>query len=153
MLPRLLERSGPGEEGSITALYTVLVEGDDLHDPIGDAARGILDGHVVLSRRLATAAHFPSIDVLESISRVERAVLQPDQLALAATARRLLAAFRDARELIEVGAYAAGSDPDVDLAIMLRPQLDAFLRQRPDEVADDQAAWRQLAAVLAGTAS
>ena len=153
MLPRLLERTGPGAEGSITALYTVLVEGDDLQDPIGDTVRGILDGHVVLSRRLATAGHFPSIDVLESISRVERAVLQPDQLALAATARRLLAAFRDARELIEVGAYAAGSDPDVDLAIRLRPQLDAFLRQRPDEVADDQAAWRQLAAVLAGTAS
>jgi flagellum-specific ATP synthase len=153
MLPRLLERTGPGANGSITALYTVLVEGDDLQDPIGDTVRGILDGHVVLSRRLATAGHFPSIDVLDSISRVERAVLRPDQLALASTARRLLAAFRDARELIEVGAYAAGSDPDVDLAIRLRPQLDAFLRQRPDEVADDQAAWRELGAVLAGTAS
>ena len=153
MLPRLLERTGPGEHGSITALYTVLVEGDDLHDPIGDTVRGILDGHVVLSRRLATAGHFPSIDVLESISRVERAVLTPDRLTLAAVARRLLAAFRDARELIEVGAYAAGSDPDVDVAIALRPQLDAFLRQRPDEVVDDDAAWAHLGAVLAGSAS
>jgi flagellum-specific ATP synthase len=151
MLPRLLERTGPGPDGSITALYTVLVEGDDLQDPIADTVRGILDGHVVLSRRLATAGHFPSIDVLESISRLERAVLTPDQLALAATARRLLAAFRDARELIEVGAYAAGSDPDVDAAIALRPQLDAFLRQPPDDVVDAGASWSYLAAVLAGS--
>jgi flagellum-specific ATP synthase len=153
MLPRLLERTGPGANGSITALYTVLIEGDDLQDPIGDTVRGILDGHVVLSRRLATAGHFPSIDVLESISRVERAVLTPDQLTLASVARRLLAAYRDARELIEVGAYAAGSDPDVDLAIRLRPQLDAFLRQRSDEVVAADQAWRHLGAVLAGNAS
>jgi flagellum-specific ATP synthase len=153
MLPRLLERTGPGPVGSITALYTVLVEGDDLQDPIGDTVRGILDGHVVLSRRLATAGHFPSIDVLESVSRVERAVLQPRQLELTATARRLLAAHREARELIEVGAYAAGSDPDVDLAIALRPGLDAFLRQRPDEVADVDSSWQRLGAVLTGGAS
>ncbi|MDQ1287676.1 MAG: flagellum-specific synthase [Actinomycetota bacterium] len=151
MLPQLLERTGPGANGSITALYTVLVEGDDLQDPIGDTVRGILDGHVVLSRRLATAGHFPSIDVLESVSRVDRAVLDENQLALATTARRLLAAFRDARELIEVGAYAVGSDPDVDLAIQLRPQLEAFLRQRPNEVVDASAAWAHLAAVLAGS--
>lgn len=153
MLPRLLERTGPGAIGSITALYTVLVEGDDLQDPIGDTVRGILDGHVVLSRRLATAGHFPSIDVLESISRVERAVLGGEQLALAATTRRLLAAFRDARELIEVGAYAAGSDQDADLAIQLRPQLDAFLRQRPDEVVPNDAAWAHLRALFAGSGS
>jgi flagellum-specific ATP synthase len=152
MLPRLLERTGPGELGSITALYTVLVEGDDLLDPIGDTVRGILDGHVVLSRRLATAGHFPSIDVLESISRVERTVLSAERLALAAVARRLLAAYRDARELIEVGAYAAGSDPDVDLAIRLRPELERFLRQRPDEVVDADAGWGHLGAVLAGSA-
>jgi flagellum-specific ATP synthase len=153
MLPRLLERTGPGPDGSITALYTVLIEGDDLQDPIGDTVRGILDGHVVLSRRLATAGHFPSIDVLESVSRVERAVLSAEQLSLAATARRLLAAFRDARELIEVGAYAAGSDPDVDLALRLRPQLEAFLRQRPDEVADHDETWAYLGSVLAGSVS
>jgi len=150
MLPRLLERAGPGERGSITALYTVLVEGDDLQDPVGDTVRGILDGHVVLARRLATSGHFPSIDVLESISRVERAICTEDQLSLAATARRLLAAFRDARELIEVGAYAAGSDPEVDRAIQLRPALDGFLRQRPDGVVPVEQAWQDLAQLLGG---
>jgi flagellum-specific ATP synthase len=153
MLPQLLERTGPGANGSITALYTVLVEGDDLQDPIGDTVRGILDGHVVLSRRLATAGHFPSIDVLESVSRVDRAVLRADQLALATTARRLLAAYRNARELIEVGAYATGSDPDIDLAIALRPQLDAFLRQQSGEVVAAEKAWAHLGAILAGSAS
>ncbi|MBL8930936.1 MAG: FliI/YscN family ATPase [Kineosporiaceae bacterium] len=152
MLPRLLERAGPGAEGSITALYTVLVEGDDLQDPIGDTVRGILDGHIVLSRRLATAGHFPSIDVLESISRVERAVCTPDQLALAAVARRLLAAHRDVRELIEVGAYAAGSDRDVDLAIAVKPGLDGFLRQSPDGTVPAEKAWSDLAGLLGGPA-
>jgi flagellum-specific ATP synthase len=150
MLPRLLERSGPGEHGSVTALYTVLVEGDDLQDPIGDATRGILDGHVVLSRQLATAGHFPSIDVLESISRVERAITDPQDREVAATTRRLLAAWRDARELIEVGAYAAGSDPDVDLAIRLRPGLDAFLRQSWHEVVPAGQSWQLLRATLQG---
>jgi flagellum-specific ATP synthase len=148
MLPRLLERAGPGAAGTVTALYTVLVEGDDLHDPIGDTTRGILDGHVVLSRALATAGHFPSVDVLESVSRVERAVLPQDRRDLAAQARRLLAAFRDVRELVEVGAYAAGSDPVADRAIRLRPQLEALLRQAPDEICDPGQAWAQLAAVL-----
>ncbi|MEJ2577734.1 MAG: FliI/YscN family ATPase [Kineosporiaceae bacterium] len=150
MLPRLLERSGPGPDGSITAMYTVLVEGDDLQDPIGDAVRGILDGHVVLSRQLATAGHFPSVDVLESISRVERAVLPPERLALAGTARRLLAAWRDVHELVEVGAYAAGSDPDADLAIQRRPALLTFLRQSPDEVVPAATSWGLLAAAVQG---
>lgn len=155
MLPRLLERSGPGTQGSVTALYTVLVEGDDPQDPIGDATRGILDGHVVLSRALATAGHFPSIDVLESISRVERAITGPEQRQAAATVRRLLAAWRDARELIEVGAYAPGSDPDVDLAIRARPGLDAFLRQSWEDTVPAAASWQQLRTALdaAGTAA
>ena len=144
MLPRLLERAGPGADGSVTAMYTVLVEGDDLQDPIGDTVRGILDGHVVLSRTLATAGHFPSIDVLESISRVERAVLPPELLGMAQRLRRLMAAFRDAKDLIEVGAYAAGSNPDVDAAIRIRPQIEAFLRQAPDAVIDPEAAWTEL---------
>jgi len=150
MLPRLLERSGPGPRSAVTALYTVLVEGDDLQDPIADTARGILDGHIVLDRRLATAGHFPSIDVLESVSRVERAVIGPQEQALAAGARRLLAAWRDVRELVEVGAYAVGSDPDVDAALRLRPLLEEFLRQRPDEVCPPAESWARLAAVLAG---
>jgi flagellum-specific ATP synthase len=150
MLPRLLERSGPGTNGSITALYTVLVEGDDLQDPIGDTVRGILDGHIVLSRSLATAGHFPSIDVLESVSRVERAVLSPAQRHAAATLRRLMAAWRDIRDLVEVGAYAAGSDPDVDRAIALRHAIDAFLRQAPEEVVPVEESWSALASMLIG---
>ena len=152
MLPRLLERAGPGERGSITALYTVLVEGDDLQDPIGDTVRGILDGHIVLSRRLATSGHFPSIDVLESISRVDRAVCSPEQLRLAAQTRQLLAAHRDARELIEVGAYAMGSDADVDRAIALNGAITAFLRQSPDGVVPADEAWRALAELLGSVA-
>lgn len=148
MLPRLLERAGPGAIGSITALYTVLVEGDDMQDPIGDTVRGILDGHVVLSRALATAGHFPSIDVLESVSRVERAVLSRDQHELAVTFRRLLAAWREVRELVEVGAYKAGSDPIADVAIRLRPAIDAFLRQAPDEVLPIDDSWTALANLL-----
>jgi len=148
MLPRLLERSGPGVNGSITALYTVLVEGDDLQDPIADTVRGILDGHVVLSRRLATAGHFPSIDVLESISRVERVVLTREQHDLAITMRRLLGAWREVRELVEVGAYSAGSDPIADVAIRLKPSIDAFLRQAPDEVRPVAESWAELTRLL-----
>jgi flagellum-specific ATP synthase len=148
MLPRLLERSGPGRHGSVTALYTVLVEGDDLQDPIGDATRGILDGHVVLSRQLATAGHFPSIDVLESISRVERAITTAQNREVAGVTRRLLAAWRDARELLEVGAYAAGSDPDVDLAVQARAGIDAFLRQGWDDVVPAEKSWELLRGVL-----
>jgi flagellum-specific ATP synthase len=148
MLPRLLERSGPGVNGSITALYTVLVEGDDMQDPIADSVRGILDGHVVLSRELATAGHFPSIDVLESVSRVERIILSKEQHDLAITMRRLLAAWRDVRELVEVGAYAAGSDPIADVAIRLKPAIDAFLRQAPDEVVPIDDSWAQITRLL-----
>jgi flagellum-specific ATP synthase len=148
MLPRLLERAGPGAAGSITALYTVLVEGDDQQDPIGDTTRGILDGHVVLDRALATAGHFPSVAVLDSVSRVDRAVLPAGRLALASAARRLMAAYRDVRELVEVGAYAHGSDPLADRAIALRGELDAFLRQAPGDVADPEATWARLAAIV-----
>jgi flagellum-specific ATP synthase len=148
MLPRLLERAGPGANGTVTALYTVLVEGDDLQDPIGDTVRGILDGHVVLSRSLATAGHFPSIDVLESVSRVDRAVLSSSQHDQTVTVRRLLAAWREVRELVEVGAYAPGSDPLSDAAIRLRPAIDDFLRQAPDEVVPIAQSWAALAALL-----
>ena len=144
MLPRLLERTGPGAVGSITGLYTVLVEGDDLQDPIGDTSRSILDGHVVLSRRLATGGHYPSIDVLESLSRVAPVVTDREQMAAATTVRRLLAAHRDVRELVEIGAYAAGSDPDADRALALMPRINDFLRQRVDEPTRLDETWRAL---------
>lgn len=149
LLPRLLERAGPGEVGSITGLYTVLVEGDDHNEPVGDTARSILDGHVVLSRRLATAGHFPSIDVLESVSRVAPAVTTPQQRATATTVRRLLAAHREARDLIEIGAYVPSTNPDVDRALDLMPAIDAFLRQDLAESVDAAQAWTTLARVVA----
>jgi flagellum-specific ATP synthase len=147
-LPQLLERAGAAERGSITGLYTVLVDGDDMNEPIADAARSILDGHIVLSRRLATAGHFPSVEVLESISRVERGIISPERLALTAELRRLLAAYRDARDLIEVGAYAAGSNHVVDRAIELRDLIDAFLRQDVSVPTPADQSWAMLSALL-----
>ena len=148
LLPKLLERAGTDARGSITGLYTVLIEGDDLMDPIGDAARSILDGHMVLSRKLATSGHFPSIDVLESISRVAPAITTSEQRAHATMIRRLLAAYRDARDLIEIGAYVPGTNPDVDLAISLKETMDGFLRQDLHEHTPATDAWNQLAALV-----
>ena len=135
LMPRLLERAGAGEVGSITGLYTVLVEGDDMNDPVADNARAILDGHIVLSRRLATSGHFPSIDVLESISRVAPRIMTAEQIGQANELRRLLAAYRDAKDLIEIGAYVKGTNPTVDRAVKLQPALDHFLRQDATTVA------------------
>ena len=148
LLPKLLERAGAAERGSITGLYTVLVEGDDMNEPIADAARSILDGHIVLSRRLATSGHFPSIDVLESVSRLESAITTREQRALSRELRELLAAYRDAKDLVEIGAYARGSSPVVDRALELKPLIDAFLRQDVSEVCAADAAWAQLRALL-----
>ena len=150
MLPRLLERAGASERGSITGLYTVLVEGDDMLDPIGDAARAILDGHIVLSRALATAGHFPSIDVLESISRVGPAVTTPEQRAAATEMRRLLAAYREAKDLIEIGAYVSGTNPLVDRAVELREAMDGFLRQDLHEATPASDAWAWLERLVGG---
>ncbi|TQK69563.1 MULTISPECIES: FliI/YscN family ATPase [unclassified Nocardioides] len=149
LLPRLLERAGTSATGSITGIYTVLVEGDDLQDPIGDTARSILDGHVVLSRDLATAGHFPAIDVLESISRVHRAVTTPDQQQDAGRLRRMLAAHRSVRELVEIGAYVAGADADADAALARLPLIEEFLRQSMDDVTPRAEAWDRLATVVA----
>jgi flagellum-specific ATP synthase len=149
LLPQLLERAGTGETGSITGLYTVLVEGDDMNEPIGDTARSILDGHVVLSRRLATAGHFPSIDVLESVSRVTTAITTPDQRADATALRRLLAAQRDAKDLLEIGAYAAGSNPLVDLAVERDAAITGFLRQDMHELAPVEQGWAALQELVA----
>jgi len=150
LLPRLLERAGPGVRGSITGIYTVLVDGDDHNDPISDAARSILDGHVVLDRKLATAGHFPTIDVLESVSRVAGRVTSREQRALSTTLRRVLAAHRDAKELIEVGAYTPGANADVDAAVAALPAINAFLRQDIEEITPAEHAWAMLAHLTAG---
>ena len=134
MLPKLLERVGTSEgEGTITGFYTILVEGDDLNDPVGDTVRSILDGHVALSRALASAGHYPAIDVLESISRVMMDVIAPQHLSAATTIRALLAAYKKAYDLISIGAYKSGSDPEVDRAIRAIEGINAFLRQGVDE--------------------
>lgn len=130
-LPRLLERAGTGPgAGVITALYTVLVEGDDLSDPIADSVRSIIDGHIVLSRGLAEKGHFPAIDVLKSISRLAPEIAAEPIMRAAASVRDMLSTYRDAQDLIQVGAYVPGSDPRIDVAISAQPQIDAFLRQR-----------------------
>ncbi|MBZ5735182.1 FliI/YscN family ATPase [Nocardioides sp. TRM66260-LWL] len=149
LMPRLLERAGTSPSGSITGLYTVLVEGDDLQDPIGDTARSILDGHIVLTRRLATAGHFPSIDVLESISRVTGAVTTREQRADATVLRRMLAAHRSVKELVEIGAYVSGTDPDADAALARMPRIDAFLRQDMDDQTPTSETWALLNGLVA----
>jgi flagellum-specific ATP synthase len=129
-LPQLLERAGNGEGvGSITGLYTVLVEADDPEDPIADACRSFLDGHIVLSRRLAERNQFPAIDLLASISRVMADVMPADGLALAMRARTALAREADVEDLVSVGAYRAGSDPRIDQALRLAPRIRAFMSQ------------------------
>lgn len=144
LMPRLLERAGMAKTGSITALYTVLVDGDDLNDPIADNVRSILDGHIVLSRALATQGHFPAVDVLESISRVTKAVTTREQRADATVMRQLLAARRDAKDLIDIGAYVKGSNPQVDRALAQMPEIDAFLRQDMEDLTPAAEAWAEL---------
>jgi len=134
MLPRLVERAGNGEgKGSITALYTVLAEGDDLTDPVVDASRAALDGHIVLSRDLAMAGHFPAVDVLASVSRVMTDVVTDDHKILARRVREILSAYKDAADLVEVGAYVSGTNPRVDAALRCINDVNAFLRQEPGE--------------------
>jgi flagellum-specific ATP synthase len=151
MLASLLERAGPGARGSITGLYTVLVEGDDHNEPIADAARSILDGHIVLDRKLATAGHFPSIEALDSISRVANKITTPQQRADAVQLRRLMAAHREVRELVEIGAYVPGTNPDADRANAMWPHIIAFLRQELDERVTAEQAWNALRALVAAS--
>ena len=133
-LPRLVERAGnDGGEGSITAMYTVLAEGDDMTDPVTDAARAALDGHVVLSRKLANSGHFPAVDVLASVSRVMSDVVTPDHRRLAMEAREVLSTYRESADLIEVGAYVAGSNPRVDRALKSVHAVNALFRQEPSQ--------------------
>jgi flagellum-specific ATP synthase len=132
-LPRLLERAGNGRVGGITGIYSVLVDGDDFNEPIADAARSILDGHIVLTRKLASAGHFPAIDVLESKSRVRDLIVDDAHRFAANLLLQLEASWREKEDLILVGAYQRGSDPFVDAAIALRDGVLAFLRQPPTE--------------------
>ncbi len=150
-LPQLLERAGnagPGG-GSITGIYTVLAEGDDVQDPVADAARAVLDGHIVLSRRVAERGRYPAIDVEASISRVMSAVVESEHHALAQRFRQIYARYEQNRDLISVGAYKRGTDPAIDQAIDLFPRMERFLAQAPDEAVDFEASLAQLEACLA----
>jgi flagellum-specific ATP synthase len=148
-LPKLLERAGSFEgEGSITGLYTVLVEGDDMDDPIGDSVRSIVDGHVVLSRSMAQKGHFPAIDILQSASRVMRACVTKDHAKLAQKVRETLAVYRDAEDLINIGAYKAGANPKIDRAIKLIDPLNDFLKQQVDDPSDFKQTVRQLQIIM-----
>lgn len=133
LLPKLLERSGTSPLGSITGLYTVLVDGDDMNEPIADAVRSILDGHVVLSRELAHSGHYPAIDVLASVSRLVGEIVTPETRADGNEVRRLMAAFREKADLIAIGAYQSGADALTDAAIAARPHIEAFLKQSAHE--------------------
>ena len=133
MLPGILERSGRTQAGSITGLYSVLVEGDDINEPISDAARGILDGHLLLSRSLAEKGHYPAIDVLGSISRVANDVTTAEHQAARRQVVKLIAAYQQVEELLNIGAYAQGSNPDYDLAIACKPAIDRLLQQSASE--------------------
>jgi flagellum-specific ATP synthase len=152
-LPRLLERAGPGRmgtTGSITGLFTVLVEGDDHNEPIADAVRGILDGHIVLERAIAERGRYPAVNVLKSVSRAMPACNSESERVLLIKARAQLAAYEDMAELIRLGAYKAGTNAEVDRAIQLYPQLDAFLVQRKEECADLASGYAALSKILEG---
>jgi len=148
-LPTLLERAGSVQgKGSITGIYTVLVEGDDLNDPVGDTVRSIVDGHIVLSRKLANRGHYPAIDVLESVSRVMRDVIDEEHLAIRNQAVDVMGTYREAEDMITIGAYVDGSDPKIDAAKKLMPRIDQFLRQDISQQVSYEAAVQQLKAIF-----
>jgi flagellum-specific ATP synthase len=149
LMPQLLERSGNFEVGSITGIYTVLVEGDDMNEPVADTVRGILDGHIVLSRPLAMKNHYPAIDVLKSISRLMPEVAPPEQMELAGKMRNLMATYENYADLISIGAYKAGSNPEVDMAIKYHEPIEAFLKQKVSEHFDEKQMFEQMKATLA----
>jgi FliI/YscN family ATPase len=149
LLPQLLERAGTSERGSITGLFTVLVEADDMDEPIADAVRSILDGHIVLTRELAMQNHYPAIDVLASVSRLERDLSGIEQLELVSRAREALAIYRKNQDLINIGAYPAGTNPAIDQAIARHGALQQFLRQPVNQSCPAAEAWAQLARTMA----
>jgi flagellum-specific ATP synthase len=148
-LPKLLERAGPGiGEGSITGIFTVLVDGDDHNEPVADAVRGILDGHIVMQRSIAERGRYPAINILRSVSRTMPKSADPAYLPTITRARQIMATYADMEELIRLGAYRAGSSPEVDEAIRLHEPLESFLRQRKDEVASLADGYRQLQQIV-----
>jgi len=154
-LPKLLERAGPGpvrpdgtEAGPITGLFTVLVDGDDHNEPIADAVRGILDGHIVMERAIAERGRFPAINVLKSISRTLPGCQFPEERTVVREARQSLSAYSNMEELIRIGAYRAGADPQIDRAIQLNPKLEAFLSQDKDERSSLEDGFSQLQMIL-----
>jgi flagellum-specific ATP synthase len=151
LLPRIFERAGNFKTGSITGFFTVLVEGDDFNEPIADAVRAILDGHIVLSRELGAMGHYPAIDVLNSVSRLAGRVSRPEQREAARKIRETLAAYRQSEDLINLGAYVTGSNARLDSAIKLRPQLLHFLRQEPDQAETLERTLQQLFALAGQT--
>lgn len=148
LLPRLLERAGTSERGTITGFYTVLVESDDLTEPITDTVRSILDGHIVLTRELAAENHYPPVDLLQSVSRVMIDITSPEHQRLAGKLREVLAVYRNARDLINIGAYVSGSNPQIDYALKVMPVVTAFLRQGPFEQTPLEETLARLAAIL-----
>ena len=148
LMPRLLERAGNSAKGSITALYTVLVDADDMNDPIADTARAILDGHIVLSRTLTQRGHYPPIDILSSLSRVMPNIVAREQLQAANRLRQLMAAYRDAEDLILIGAYQKGANPLVDFALERREAIERFLQQGVEEHTDFSQTVAQLLALV-----
>ena len=153
-LPRLLERAGPGPDGErpghITALFTVLVEGDDHNEPVADAVRGILDGHVVLDRRIGEAGRYPAVDVLRSLSRTVPGCLQPSERLLAARARAILSTYAEMADLVRLGAYKPGADPAVDEAVRLAPRIERVLHQGRGDPVSLAESFAALAAALEG---
>ena len=149
-LPRLLERAGPGTElGTITGIFTVLVDGDDHNEPIADAVRGILDGHIVMERAIAERGRYPAINILKSISRTMPRAADPAYLPILNRARQVMATYADMEELIRLGAYRAGTSPEVDEAIRLHKPLEAFLSQGKEEATGLAEGYRRLAEIMA----
>jgi flagellar biosynthesis/type III secretory pathway ATPase len=152
-LPRLLERAGSSKGGSVTGIYSVLVEGDDLNEPVADAARSVLDGHVVLSRSLALRGHYPAVDTLASVSRLMSDVASPEHRRAAAHLASLLAVHKDAEDLVNVGAYVKGANPEIDRALAARPEILNYLKQDVDEGAEFGDSVRRLIDLAAAQGS
>jgi flagellum-specific ATP synthase len=147
-LQKVLERTGITDDGSITALYTVLVEGDDINDPVCDTVRGIIDGHIVLSRKIAAMNHFPAIDILGSVSRLFTEICDPEHMQAAGKMREILAVYRDAKDLIDVGAYEHGSNPKIDIALQMMPEINRFLRQSVKDIVNMDSTIAELKAMM-----